>query len=99
MACMSDNDKCPSRNSDDSSQSTNRILDSRATCHMTPEVSYFIPGLLYDTDKHVEVADGHHVMAKQKGQLRIKMCNNNGDNFIATLHNVLLAPALCGRLF
>ena len=27
------------------------------------------------------------------------MCNNNGDPFIATLHNVLLAPDLCDRLF
>ena len=27
------------------------------------------------------------------------MCNDNGDPFIATLHNVLLTPDLCGRLF
>ena len=27
------------------------------------------------------------------------MCDNNGDTFIATLHNVLLAPDLCDRLF
>ena len=27
------------------------------------------------------------------------MCNNNGKPFIATLHNVLLAPDLCDRLF
>ena len=27
------------------------------------------------------------------------MCNYNGDTFIATLHNLLLAPDLCGRLF
>ena len=27
------------------------------------------------------------------------MCNNHGDPFIATLHNVLLAPDLCDRLF
>ena len=27
------------------------------------------------------------------------MCGNNGDPFIATLHNVLLAPYLCDRLF
>ena len=68
-------------------------------CHMTPEVSDFIPGLLEDTDKHTEVANGHHVTAKQKGQVQIKMCNNNGYPFIATLHNVLLAPDLCNRLF
>ena len=38
-------------------------------------------------------------MAKQKGQVQIEMCDNNGDPFIATLHNVLLAPDLCDRLF
>ena len=41
-----------------------------------------IPGSLEDTDKHIEVADGHHVTEKLKGQLRIKMCDNNGDTFI-----------------
>ena len=50
-------------------------------------------------DKHIESADGHHVTAKQKGQVQIKMCINNGDPFIATLHNVLLAPYLRDRLF
>ena len=50
----------------------------------------FVPGSLEDTDKYIEVADGHHVTAKQKGQVRIKMCNDNEKPFIATLHNVLL---------
>ena len=27
------------------------------------------------------------------------MCDDNGDTFIATLHNVLLAPDLCESLF
>ena len=27
------------------------------------------------------------------------MCENNGNKFIATLYNVLLAPELCDRLF
>ena len=27
------------------------------------------------------------------------MCDNNGDTFIETLNNVLLAPDLCDRLF
>ena len=66
---------------------------------MTPEVSGFITVSLEDTDKHIEVLDGHHVMAKPKGQVRIIICDNNGDHFIATLHNVLLAPDLCDRLF
>ena len=99
MAWMSGNDECPSGNSGDSSQLINWILDSGAPCHMKPEVSDFMPGLLEYTDKHIEVAYGHHVTIKQKGQLRIKMCDNNRDTFIATLHNVLLAPDLCDRIF
>ena len=39
---------------------------------MTPDVSDFIPVSLEDTDKCIEVADGHHVTAKQKGQVGIK---------------------------
>ena len=50
-------------------------------------------------DKYIEVADEHHVTAKQKGQVQIKMCDDNGYPFIATLHNVLFAQDLCDRLF
>ena len=89
IACMSSNDECPSESYGDSLQLTNWILYSGATCHMKPEVSDFIPGSLEDTDKYIEVADGYHVTSKQKGQVRIKMCNNNGKPFIATLHNVI----------
>ena len=66
---------------------------------MTPEVAGFIPGSLEYTDKYIEVAEGHHVTAKQKGQLQIKMCDNNRNPFIATLHKIILAPELCDRLF
>ena len=38
---------------------------------MMPEITDFIPGSLEDTDKHIEVADGHHVTAKQKVSVRI----------------------------
>ena len=65
---------------------------------MTQEVSYYIPISLEDTDKYIEVADRHHVAAKQKGQVQIKMCDGNKNPFIATLHNVILAPDLCARL-
>ena len=44
MVRMSSNDKRKSENYDDSSQLNNWILDSGATCHMTPEVLHFIPG-------------------------------------------------------
>ena len=99
MACMSSNDEYSSENYGDGSQLINWIWDLGATFHMTLEVSDFISGSLQDTDKYIEVADGHHVTSKQKGQVQIKMCNNNGKSFIATLHNVLLAPDLCDRLF
>ena len=61
---------------------------------MTPQVSDFIPGSLENTDKYIEVADEHYVTAKQKGKFQIIMSNNNGNIFIATLHNKILAPDL-----
>ena len=63
MARMSSDDEHKSVKYGDSSQLTNWILDSGATCHMTPEVTDFIPRALEDTDKYIEVADGHHVTA------------------------------------
>ena len=71
MAQMSNDDVHKNKDYGDSSQLTNWILDSGATCHMTPEVTDFIPGSLEDTDKYIEVVDGHHVTAKQKGSVRI----------------------------
>ena len=79
MARMSDNDESPSRDFGESSQLTNWILDSGATFHMTPQVSGFITCSLEDIDKNIEVSDGHHVTAKQKIQVQIKMCDDNGD--------------------
>ena len=99
IARMSGNDECPSKHFGDSSQLTNWILYSGVTCHMEPEVSDFIPGSLEDTDKYIEFTDGHHVTAKQKGQVKIKMCGDNGNPFISTLHNVVLAPDLWDGLF
>ena len=92
MARMSIDDKRESKDYGDSSKFTNWILDSGVTCHMTPEVTDFIPGSLEDTDKFIEVADGHHVTAKQKGSVQIQMCDDNGKKFFATLYNVLLPP-------
>ena len=71
MARLSSNGEGSSEKYGDSSQLTNWILDSGATCHMTLEVSDFILGSLQDTDKYIEVTDGHHVRAKQKGQVQI----------------------------
>ena len=65
MTHISGNNKFPSETFGDSSQLTNWILDSEAACHMTPEVSDFISGFLEDTDKHIEVVDGHDVTQKK----------------------------------
>ena len=69
LSMARNNDECPSRDLGDSLQLINWILYSGTTCHMMPEVSGFIPGLLEDTDKHIEVADGHHITEKQKRQV------------------------------
>ena len=87
---MYDNDKCSSKDFGESSQLTNWILDAGSTCHITPQFSDFIPVFLEDTDKHIESVDEHHVTAKQKVKVQINMCGDNGDTFIATLHNALL---------
>ena len=57
---------------------------------MTPEVLYFILSLLEAMDKYIGVVDGNHIMEKQKGQVQIKICDDNGNIFIATLHNKIL---------
>ena len=72
MLRMYSNDERSNEKHGDISQLTNWILYSGATCHMTPEVSDFIPGSLEDADKYIEVADGHHVTAKQKSQVQKK---------------------------
>ena len=61
MVCMSGNDEYTGENVGHSSQLTNWILDSGATYHMTQEVSDVITGTLEEANKHIEVADGHHV--------------------------------------
>ena len=55
MARISGNDECPSGNYGDSLQLTNWILDSGATCHMTPDVFDFILDLLEDTDNTLKL--------------------------------------------
>ena len=57
MANMSSNVEIPRRKYGEISQLTNLILDSGAIFHMTQEISDFIPGLLVETDKYIEVVD------------------------------------------
>ena len=85
LAQMSSDDKREIKDYGDSSQVTYWILDSGSTFHMTPEVMDFIPGSLEDTDKFIEVADRHHVTAKQKGSVRIEMSDDNGKTSVTTL--------------
>ena len=66
MAQMSSNGECQSENVGDSLKLTNWILDSGATCHMTPEVQDFISDSLEETDKYIEVVDGHHITGGKK---------------------------------
>ena len=73
MAPMSGIDECPSETFCDSSHLTNWALYYGATCHMTPEVLDSITGSLYDTDKHIEVADVHHITEKEKVQVQIQV--------------------------
>ena len=98
MAPISSDDEFKSGENGDSSQLTNWILYSGSTCHMTSEVTDFITGSLEDTDKFIEVVDGHHVTAKQKGSVHIQMYNDSGKKFVTTLYNVLLVPDLCNIL-
>ena len=60
---MSGNAKNSSRDFGDSFQLINWILDSVETCHMTPQVSGFSQVF------YIEVAYGHHIMAKKKVQV------------------------------
>ena len=59
MAHMSPNTEIPRRNYGNSSQLTNWVLDSGATCHMAPDISYFVLVSLVETEKYIEVVDGH----------------------------------------
>ena len=52
-----------------------------------------------ETDKYIEVADGHFVTEKQTREAEIKMCDKNGKPFIDVLYNVLFATDLCDPLF
>ena len=53
MECMSSNVKISRRDFGDRSQLINWVLDSGATCHLTPEISHFVPTSLVRTDKYI----------------------------------------------
>ena len=65
MAHIFSNAENPTRNYGESSQLNNWILDSGATCHMTQDISYLIPGSLAETYKYIKVADANLVTVKK----------------------------------
>ena len=99
MERMSSNSEIPRIYFGDISQLTHWILESGTTCHMSPDISNFIPGSLVETDKYIEVSDGNFVTEKQTGEVQIKMRDNNFKPFIATLYNIIFAPDLWDQLF
>ena len=99
MASMSGNDECPSKHFGDNLHLTKLILDSGAIFHMTTQVSDFIPGSLEYTDKYIEVMGVHHITAMQKRQFQIIICDDNGDTFTASYHDVLSTEDLWAGLF
>ena len=60
------------------------FFDSGETSQMTPQYLDFIPGSLEYKDEYIEVANEYYVTVKRKGQVQIKMCNDNGIFFIST---------------
>ena len=99
MEHMPSNVEIPKRYFGDSSQLTNWILDSGETCHMTPEISDFLPGSLVEMEKYIEVADGNFFTQKQTGGVQIKIRNGNGKYCTSILYNVLFTTYLCDWLF
>ena len=53
MERMYYNEEIPKRNYEDRLKLENWILESGATCHMTPDISDFILGSLVEIDKYI----------------------------------------------
>ena len=62
---------------------------------MTPDISYFIPDLLVETDKYTEVSGGNFVTANQTEEIQIKIRNDNVKPLIDMLYCLLLTIDLC----
>ena len=98
MECMSSNIEIPGRDFVYRSQLINWVLDSGATFHMIPEISYFVPVSLVGTDKYIEVANGGFSQLKT-GEFQIKNCDDNGKPLTSTLYVLLSSPDFCDKLF
>ena len=98
MACTSSNGDISRQAFGYSSHPNNWILDSGATCYMTPYISYFIPGSFVETKKKKEVSDTF-CHSKIKRTSSNKMSDDNGKSSISKLYNILVAPDLCDLIF
>ena len=87
---MSIDDKRKSGEYGDSSHLTNWILYSGATFHMTPEVTDFIPGALEDTDKFIEVADGHHIVEEHRSLGGSIISRLDNGAFVGLIYELLV---------
>ena len=70
MVHMYYNVETPRKYSGDSSKLTNWILDSGATCHMTPNISDFILGSLVEIEKYIQVADVNFLTEKKQEKFK-----------------------------
>ena len=73
LARMSSNIQSVKRDFGDSSQMTNWILDSCATCHMTPYISDFVQVSLLEMDKFIKCLEENFVKAKNRGRANKNM--------------------------
>ena len=77
----------------------NWVMDSGATCHMTPYKSDFLPETIRSVNKVVEVADGHTVPATLCGKVLVITSTDLGQKINLRIEDVLLVPNLERRLF
>ena len=77
----------------------NWVMDSGATCHMTPYKSDFQQGSETQEDKAVEVADGFTVPSTLSGTVIIHVTSDQGDPIHIRIQGVLHVPELSRRLF
>ena len=78
---------------------SNWVMDSGATCHMTPYESDFEHNSVSHTQKGVEDADGHNVPANLSSTILIRTKNDAGENITICLIAVLCVPHLERHLF
>ena len=77
----------------------NWVIDSGATCHMTPYESDFLHETARSIDKVVEVADGHTVPATLCGTVLIYTMTDLGQKNNLCIEDVLFVRHLERRLF